>query len=37
MTREQDLCTELLLFVTNLCGMVVSFLTFDRFVQLTYG
>jgi hypothetical protein len=34
---EQDFCTELILLVSNLCGLIVTFLTVDRYVQLTYG
>jgi hypothetical protein len=37
MTSEEDICTQLILLVSNLCGLAVTFLTVDRYVQLHYG
>lgn len=37
MTYDEDLCTQLILLMSNLCGLIVTFLSVDRYVQLTYG
>ena len=37
MACEDDLCTEIMLLVSNMCPIIVTFLSMDRYMTLNYG
>ena len=37
MACEDDLCTQIMLLVSNMCAIIVTFLSVDRYMTLNYG
>jgi hypothetical protein len=37
MATEEDVFTQIMLLLSNLCAVIVAFLSADRYTQLNYG
>ena len=37
MACEDDLCTQIMLLVSNMCAIIVTFLSMDRDMPLDHG